>query len=145
MYRSKRVCSAVTTGMPSRSISVRHMPSRSWMSMAMLVKGALCNALVCLAVWLSFAARTATDKILARSVVARNVSATAWLEPEVQALGAARVEAFQRAQGLAALIVAAYEGGLLQSRVAHSAEPMQRATDTLLALLPPSPTPENPS
>lgn len=32
---------------------------------AMLVKGALCNALVCLAVWLSFAARTATDKILA--------------------------------------------------------------------------------
>lgn len=34
---------------------------------------------------------------LARSVVARNASATAWLEPEVQALGAARVEAFQRA------------------------------------------------
>jgi formate/nitrite transporter len=30
-----------------------------------LVRGALCNALVCLAVWLSFAARTATDKILA--------------------------------------------------------------------------------
>jgi formate/nitrite transporter len=29
-----------------------------------LVRGALCNALVCLAVWLSFAARTATDKIL---------------------------------------------------------------------------------
>lgn len=28
------------------------------------VRGALCNALVCLAVWLSFAARTATDKIL---------------------------------------------------------------------------------
>lgn len=28
-------------------------------------RGALCNALVCLAVWLSFAARTATDKILA--------------------------------------------------------------------------------
>lgn len=27
-------------------------------------RGALCNALVCLAVWLSFAARTATDKIL---------------------------------------------------------------------------------
>lgn len=41
----------------------------------------------------------------------------------------------ERAQGLAALIVAAYEGGLLQSRVAHSAEPMQRASDTLLALL----------
>ncbi len=30
-----------------------------------LVRGALCNALVCLAVWLSFAARSATDKILA--------------------------------------------------------------------------------
>jgi formate/nitrite transporter len=29
------------------------------------VRAALCNALVCLAVWLSFAARTATDKILA--------------------------------------------------------------------------------
>jgi formate/nitrite transporter len=29
-----------------------------------IVRGALCNALVCLAVWLSFAARTATDKIL---------------------------------------------------------------------------------
>jgi formate/nitrite transporter len=28
------------------------------------LRGALCNALVCLAVWLSFAARTATDKIL---------------------------------------------------------------------------------
>jgi formate/nitrite transporter FocA (FNT family) len=28
-------------------------------------RGALCNALVCLAVWLSFSARTTTDKILA--------------------------------------------------------------------------------
>ncbi|NCT99054.1 MAG: TetR/AcrR family transcriptional regulator [Comamonadaceae bacterium] len=45
----------------------------------------------------------------------------------------------ERAQGLAALIVAAYEGGLLQSRVAHSIEPMQRAADTLLALLSASP------
>jgi TetR/AcrR family transcriptional regulator, lmrAB and yxaGH operons repressor len=41
----------------------------------------------------------------------------------------------ERALGLAALIVAAYEGGLLQSRVAHSVEPIQRATDTLLTLL----------
>lgn len=46
----------------------------------------------------------------------------------------------ERAQGLAALIVAAYEGGLLQSRVAHSAEPIQRATDTLLALLSAAPS-----
>jgi TetR/AcrR family transcriptional repressor of lmrAB and yxaGH operons len=49
-----------------------------------------------------------------------------------------------RAEGVAALIVAAYEGGLLQARVAHSIEPVQRITDTLLALLPPRPTPENP-
>lgn len=32
---------------------------------AMLVKGALCNALVCLAVWLTFSARDTTGKILA--------------------------------------------------------------------------------
>lgn len=51
----------------------------------------------------------------------------------------------ERAAGVAALIVAAYEGGLLQARVAHSIEPVQRITDTLLALLPTSPTPENPS
>lgn len=30
-----------------------------------LVRGALCNALVCLAVWLSFAARSVTDRVLA--------------------------------------------------------------------------------
>ena len=47
----------------------------------------------------------------------------------------------ERALGLAALIVAAYEGGLLQSRVAHSVEPIQRATDTLLTLLSASPAP----
>lgn len=47
----------------------------------------------------------------------------------------------ERALGLAALIVAAYEGGLLQSRVAHSVEPIQRATDTLLVLLSASPSP----
>lgn len=39
------------------------------------------------------------------------------------------------AQGVAALIVAAYEGGLLQARVAQSTEPIQQATQTLLALL----------
>lgn len=49
----------------------------------------------------------------------------------------------ERADGVAALIVAAYEGGLLQARVAHSIEPMQRITDTLLALLPASAPPEN--
>ena len=40
-----------------------------------------------------------------------------------------------QAQGLAALIVAAYEGGLLQARVAQSSEPIQRATMSLLTLL----------
>jgi len=39
------------------------------------------------------------------------------------------------AQGVAALIVAAYEGGLLQARVAHSTEPIEQATQTLLRLL----------
>lgn len=39
------------------------------------------------------------------------------------------------ARGLAALIVATYEGGLLQARVAQSTEPIEQATQTLLALL----------
>jgi TetR/AcrR family transcriptional repressor of lmrAB and yxaGH operons len=39
------------------------------------------------------------------------------------------------AQGIAALIVATYEGGLLQARVAQSTEPIQQATQTLLQLL----------
>lgn len=40
-----------------------------------------------------------------------------------------------RAQGLAALMVAAYEGGLLQARVANDVTPMLQATETLLQLL----------
>ncbi len=48
-----------------------------------------------------------------------------------------------QAAGVAALLVAAYEGGLLQARVAHSIEPIQSVTDTLLALLPGSPTQEH--
>lgn len=40
-----------------------------------------------------------------------------------------------RAEGLAALIVAAYEGGLLQARVAGNVTPMVQATDALLRLL----------
>jgi len=39
------------------------------------------------------------------------------------------------AQGLAALIVAAYEGGLLQARVAQSTQPIEQATHMLLDLL----------
>lgn len=39
------------------------------------------------------------------------------------------------ARGLAALIVATYEGGLLQARVAQSTEPISQATQTLLDLL----------
>jgi len=44
-------------------------------------------------------------------------------------------ETRESAQGVASLIVAAYEGGLLQARVAHSTEPIQQATQTLLGLL----------
>lgn len=44
-----------------------------------------------------------------------------------------------RAQGLAALMVAAYEGGLLQARVANDVAPMLQATETLLLLLNPKP------
>jgi TetR/AcrR family transcriptional regulator, lmrAB and yxaGH operons repressor len=40
-----------------------------------------------------------------------------------------------RALGLAALIVATYEGGLLQARVAQSIEPIHQATQALLTLL----------
>ncbi len=44
-------------------------------------------------------------------------------------------EPVDTARGLAALIVATYEGGLLQARVAQSTEPIEQATQTLLALL----------
>lgn len=40
-----------------------------------------------------------------------------------------------RAAGLATLIVAAYEGALIQARVAGNAQPLQDTADTLLALL----------
>jgi TetR/AcrR family transcriptional repressor of lmrAB and yxaGH operons len=43
------------------------------------------------------------------------------------------------ASALAALVVAAYEGGLLQARAAGSVEPMAQATRALLALLGPRP------
>ena len=42
------------------------------------VAGRLCNALVCLAVWLSFAARTATDKILASFGPSQPLSPWGW-------------------------------------------------------------------
>lgn len=67
-----------------------------------------------------------------------------------QALAAAGHDA-TRAESLAALIVSAYEGGLLQARVAHSTAPLDRVTDALLGLLampstaPPSPPPGVPS
>lgn len=46
-----------------------------------------------------------------------------------------------QAQGLAALMVAAYEGGLLQARVANDVAPMMQATETLLLLLKPKEQP----
>ena len=44
-------------------------------------------------------------------------------------------QAPDRAAGIAALIVATYEGGLLQARVAQNPQPIQQATQTLLDLL----------
>ncbi|SFV02783.1 TetR/AcrR family transcriptional regulator [Pseudoduganella namucuonensis] len=50
-----------------------------------------------------------------------------------------------RAEGVAALMVAAYEGGLLQARVANDVGPMLQATETLLSLLDqPAPGPKDP-
>lgn len=40
-----------------------------------------------------------------------------------------------RAPGLAALVVSAYEGALMQARVAGQAQPLQDTTDTLLAII----------
>ena len=51
---------------PMGETAVRAAAAKASLSpLEAFVRGALCNALVCLAVWLSFAARTATDKILA--------------------------------------------------------------------------------
>lgn len=41
---------------------------------------------------------------------------------------------YPQPEGLAALFVALYEGGLLQARVAGSSEPLKQAVDTLLLL-----------
>ena len=40
-----------------------------------------------------------------------------------------------RAEALSALVISAYEGGLLQARVAQSTDPLARVTDALLDLL----------
>jgi TetR/AcrR family transcriptional repressor of lmrAB and yxaGH operons len=57
-------------------------------------------------------------------------------------LRASLAEAFERAgvetsraEGLASLIISAYEGGLLQARVAGSLEPMQRMGESLFSLI----------
>ncbi|HEY1028762.1 MAG TPA: TetR/AcrR family transcriptional regulator [Pseudomonas sp.] len=44
-------------------------------------------------------------------------------------------QGYPQPQGLAALFVALYEGGLLQARVAGSSEPLQQAVHTLLLLI----------
>ena len=50
---------------PMGEVAARSAAAKAALSpVEAFVRGALCNALVCLAVWLSFAARTATDKIL---------------------------------------------------------------------------------
>jgi TetR/AcrR family transcriptional repressor of lmrAB and yxaGH operons len=53
-------------------------------------------------------------------------------------------EPHESAQGIAALIVATYEGGLLQARVAQSTAPIAQATQTLLRLLAQRPTGAHP-
>jgi formate/nitrite transporter len=51
---------------PMGAVAVRAAEAKAglgpWES---VIRGALCNALVCLAVWLSFAARSVTDRVLA--------------------------------------------------------------------------------
>jgi len=55
-----------TLGGPAGELAVRIAEAKMSLSpLEGLVRGILCNALVCLAVWLTFAAKTVTGKILA--------------------------------------------------------------------------------
>jgi TetR/AcrR family transcriptional repressor of lmrAB and yxaGH operons len=78
------------------------------------------------------ALESASDDVAIREALAQ---AFATIRERIgSALQASGVPAPQ-AQGVAALMLAAYEGGLLQARVAGNAEPMARATGTLLTLI----------
>lgn len=78
------------------------------------------------------ALESAAEDVTLREALAR---AFAGLRTQLAgALAAAGIEA-ARAPALAALIVASYEGALLQARVAGQPQPMREATGALLALL----------
>jgi TetR/AcrR family transcriptional regulator, lmrAB and yxaGH operons repressor len=67
--------------------------------------------------------------------------AFAAIRASIAAAFAAAGQPAEQADGTAALIVAAYEGGLMQARVSGSAQPMAQVLDTLIALLQPRPAP----
>jgi TetR/AcrR family transcriptional repressor of lmrAB and yxaGH operons len=78
------------------------------------------------------ALETTPDDAQLRAALAAGFAA---LRDRLAALLAQAGIAAPRAAGLATLTVAAYEGALIQARVAGSAEPMRDTAETLLALL----------
>ena len=87
-----------------------------------------------------FAAGTCALALVAGAASAADVEVRTALAGAFAQLRARMTEALAsagtpHAEGLAVLIVATYEGGLLQARVANSVLPLQLATDTLGALI----------
>ncbi len=80
----------------------------------------------------SVALETTPDDPVLRDALAR---AFATLRERIALALEQHGEPQDQARGIAALIVATYEGGLLQARVAQSTEPITQATETLLSLL----------
>ena len=78
------------------------------------------------------ALETTPDDAVLRDALAR---AFATLRERIALALEEHGEPRERARGIAALIVATYEGGLLQARVAQSSDPINQATQTLLSLL----------
>ena len=73
--------------------------------------------------------------LLAADVEVRTALAGAFAQLRARMTEALASAGTPHAEGLAVLIVATYEGGLLQARVANSVLPLQLATDTLGALI----------
>ena len=78
------------------------------------------------------ALETTPDDPVLRAALAR---AFATLRERIAVALEQHGESRAQAQGIAALIMATYEGGLLQARVAQSSAPIAQATQTLLSLL----------
>ena len=78
------------------------------------------------------ALETAADDLLLREALAR---AFEGIRARLAQLLAAAGAPADRADALAALVVAAYEGALIQARVARSGAPMAAAAGVLLSLL----------